>query len=145
MPAHEEAQIAQLRSAFRAKRFVIDRLRRKLHEEHVARSLSESTLSCISRHWAQLESALEDLQKQIAAEGAAPEVEKKGSKSVFALAIQEINSALNADVTYRSNRTVRSTIFSTSRSRSRTTTMMMMKSAKGEAIAYVGALAESVT
>ena len=98
MPAHEEAQIAQLRSAFRGKRIVIDGLRRKLHQEHVARSLSESTLSCISRHWAQLESALEDLQKQIAPEsttGDTPGGEKNGSQSVFAVAMREINNALN--------------------------------------------------
>ena len=105
MPAREEAQIAQLRSAFRGKRVVIAELRRKLHEEHTARSLSESTLSCISRHWAQLESALEDLQVQLGAPVGGSKSSEQGG--VFAMALDAINDALSVDVTYRNNRILR--------------------------------------
>ena len=84
---------------------MIAELRRKLHEEHTARSLSESTLSCISRHWAQLESALEDLQVQLGAPVGGSKSSEQGG--VFAMALDAINDALSVDVTYRNNRILR--------------------------------------
>lgn len=72
------------------------------------RSLSESTLSCVSRHWDQLESALIDLQKRVVVPKESSENSNEGSgKGLFETAVSEINEALNADVTYRRNRTVR--------------------------------------